>query len=408
MKAHADPSVRTRVLAASVSPALIALSLAAEAQAPKFKRSLELSVEVRGFVHDGTDPEQRGSSISLSAEPEFDYALTENTSLRFVPFARWDQHDDERTHADIRELAVRLRHGNLDAVIGIGRVFWGVIESVHLVDIINQTDLVENPDGEEKLGQPMLNLMWSTHFGNVSAFVLPYFRERTLPGERGRLRAALPYDDRHAIYESNDEEQHVDAALRYTLSTGALDLGLSHFSGTTREPRLIVRNTAKGPVLTPVYDLIERTGIDLNFVAGAWLWKLEAAHQDDRFDAYSAAAAGFEYTYSGAFGSAWDAGVLLEYLWDERGAEGGAAFQNDVFLGTRWSGNDVEGTELLAGAAFDLDHGGFFGTVEGSRRVGAAGKLVLEVRLFDGGSTSDPFEAFARDDYVQVEYTHYW
>ena len=36
--------------------------------------------------------------------------------------------------------------------IGLGKVFWGVTEFNHLVDVINQTDLVEGIDGEAKLG----------------------------------------------------------------------------------------------------------------------------------------------------------------------------------------------------------------------------------------------------------------
>lgn len=388
--------------------ALLGLSSAAVAQAPVFKHSLEVSLEARGFAQDAAFAQQRGSAVSVSAEPEFDYAFGRDASLRFVPFGRWDQQDEERTHADLRELALRLRLGSFDAVAGVGRVFWGVTESVHLVDIVNQTDLVENPDGEDKLGQPMLSLMWSTRYGNLSGFVLPYFRERTLPGVEGRLRAPLPFDQNDALYESSEEEKHVDGALRYTLSAGALDLGLSHFSGTAREPRFVIGDTPAGPVLTPVYDLIQRSGVDLNLVAGAWLWKLEAIRQEDRVDDYAAAAGGLEYTHSGALGSAWDAGVLVELLWDERGAQGGSAFQNDVFIGTRWSGNDVEGTELLAGAAVDLDHQGTFATLEASRRLGTAGKLSVELRLFDGGGADDPLEAFSRDDYLQVEYTRYW
>jgi hypothetical protein len=384
------------------------MSLPAASQAPELKQSLEVSIEARGFTQDAAFAQQRGSGLSISAEPEFDYALGQSSSIRLVPFGRWDQRDDERTHVDIREFALRVRHGSLDVVAGISRVFWGVTESVHLVDIVNQTDLVENPDGEDKLGQPMFNFMWSTRYGNLAGFVLPYFRERTLPGIEGRLRAPLPYDQRTVLYESGAEANHVDGALRYTLSTGALDLGVSHFSGTARDPRFVVRDTSRGAVLTPVYDLIERSGVDINWVSGSWLWKLEAIRQSDRIDDYAAAAGGFEYTYSGAFGTAWDAGVLMELLWDERGEEGPAAFQNDVFVGTRWSGNDVEGTELLAGAAIDLDHHGLFATIEASRRLGESGKLVFELRVFDGGAESDPLEAFARDDYVQLEYTHYW
>ena len=54
-------------------------------------------------------------------------------------------------------------YANLDAY-GVRRVFWGVAESNHLVDVINQTDAIENPDQEDKLGQPMLNLAYVEYF----------------------------------------------------------------------------------------------------------------------------------------------------------------------------------------------------------------------------------------------------
>jgi len=54
--------------------------------------------------------------------------------------------------------------------------FWGVTEFQHLVDIINQTDLVENIDTEDKLGQPMINLALINDWGTVDLFIMPYFR----------------------------------------------------------------------------------------------------------------------------------------------------------------------------------------------------------------------------------------
>ena len=59
---------------------------------------------------------------------------------------------DQRTHGDIRELAyvhARVMIGSF--VVGIRKEFWGVTEFQHLVDVINQTDGVEDFDGEDKL-----------------------------------------------------------------------------------------------------------------------------------------------------------------------------------------------------------------------------------------------------------------
>ena len=69
------------------------------------------------------------------------------------------------------------------------------------MDIINQTDQVDQVDGEEKLGQPMINLSLVRDWGIVDLFVLPGFRERTYAGEEGRPRTPLPVSD-DAVYES--------------------------------------------------------------------------------------------------------------------------------------------------------------------------------------------------------------
>lgn len=398
--------------AAAVKP-LLAAGLAfaafesAAQTAPALKLSMELGVEGRAFLDDAAYPEQDGSGLSVSLEPELDYAVPRG-KLRFVPFGRWDQRDRERSHVDVRELSLRQRYGDVDLLAGIGRVFWGVTESVHLVDIVNQTDLVENPDGEDKLGQPLLNLSWTTKAGVFSGFVLPYFRERLLPGERGRLRAPIPYDRGEARYESGAEEEHVDAALRWSLSRGALDLGVSHFSGTAREPRFEQTPQGASFVLTPVYDQIEQTGVDVNLVRGGWVWKLEAIHQGNRVEDFQSTAGGFEYTFASVRGSAWDVGALAEVLWDSRGEDSPSPFQKDLFLGTRLAANDVASTELLAGVIVDLERDGLFGNLEASRRIGAAGKLTVELRLFGRTATADPLAVFGQDDYAQVEYVHYF
>ncbi|WP_352890193.1 hypothetical protein [Sinimarinibacterium thermocellulolyticum] len=396
--------LRIGILAAALAP------VAATADGSTLKLSAELSHEARGYLQDAAWPGQSGDKlgVSLALLPELYYAWNRDTSITVRPFARWDTIDDERTHVDLRELMLQHRFGDFDLRAGVGRVFWGVTESVHLVDIINQTDLVENPDGEDKLGQPMLSLAWTTDYGSFTGYVLPYFRERTLPGPDARLRAPLPYAIDDAIYESSEEEKHVDAAVRWSLSTSLLDIGISHFSGTARDPRFEIAPGETGPHLVPIYDQIEQTGVDLNVVTGGWIWKLEAIHQTNRIEDFTAAAAGFEYTFSAPLGTGWDVGALAEFLWDDRGSDSPSPFQRDVFVGTRIAANDVAGTELLAGAIVDTERGGAFGNVEASRRLGDAGKLVVELRLFMDADEEDPLFFFRRDDYLQIEYIRYF
>jgi len=151
---------------------------------------------------------------------------------------RFDQHDSERSHFDIRELTWLKAAPDWELRVGFRKRFWGVTESQHLVDIINQTDLVDHPDSEDKLGQPMFNLALIRDWGTVDFFILPGFRERTFPGSEGRLLSGgIPIDIDQTRYDSGAQEKHVDWAVRWAHYFGDWDVGLSHFSGTSREPR---------------------------------------------------------------------------------------------------------------------------------------------------------------------------
>ena len=157
----------------------------------QFSASGFVAAESRMFTQSPQFPEQEDENAhSLILNPEFRYDRAEQR-LTFIPFYRKDSIDDERTHFDLRELNWRKVDDDWDLLVGIGRVFWGVAESRHLVDIVNQTDLVEDIDQEDKLGQPMVNLAVLKDWGAVSLFLLPGFRERTFPGEQGRLRTPL-------------------------------------------------------------------------------------------------------------------------------------------------------------------------------------------------------------------------
>lgn len=393
--------------AAALLAALVAVPAAADGT--RLKLATELVFEARYFMHDPAFAGQRGSGVAVALKPELHFEWSGGaSSFTLTPFARWDQRDDERTHADLRELVLRHRAGPVEVHAGVRTVFWGATESVHLVDVLNQTDAVENPDGEDKLGQPMLDAVWNAPFGDVEVFVLPYFRERRLPGAAGRLRGPLPFAP-EPVYESGAEERHVDGALRWSIHPGDLDLSLSAFKGTGRAPRFALDPFAPGgPVLVPVYDQIEQLGLEATYVVDAWLLKLEAIDQDSRAGHFRATAGGFEYTLGGALGTAADVGLLAEYLWDSRGERAATPFQRDLFLGTRVALNDEAGTELLAGGVIDLQQDGVFGNLEASRRLGDDGKIVLEVRLFERAAPSEPLYNFRRDDYVQLEYVRYF
>ncbi|MGD8886434.1 MAG: hypothetical protein PVF34_12490 [Gammaproteobacteria bacterium] len=364
--------------------------------------------EGRWFPDDPAYPEQsQDTNLSFSAQPEY-YTRWDNgdQSLLFVPFVRIDQNDDERTHADIRELSWLKVAEAWELRIGIRKVFWGVTESQHLVDIINQTDLVENIDGEDKLGQPMINLALINEWGTVDLFLLTGFRERTFPGEDGRLRTALPVDTDNPIYESGAKQNHVDFAARWSRFIEIWDIGVSYFYGTSRDPRF--EPNGSGTALRPAYDIINQTSLDAQATIGNWLWKLELISRDGQGDRYTALTGGFEYTFVGIFDSRMDLGIVSEYLYDDRDDGATTPFENDLFMGARFTLNDIQSTELLTGFIVDLDDDGYMFNLEASRRLGDAWKLTAEIRSFANLETTDPLYSFRNDDHLQVELAWYF
>ncbi len=414
-----DTEVLIRTTAISIHTLLLALctilfSLPTISHAGEW--SGYVNGEFRGFAHSPADPRQHGNNFSLSAQPEY-YTDWDNgqQSFTFVPFVRWDENDDERSHTDIREFTWLKAADDWELRAGIRKVFWGVTESQHLVDIINQTDLVEATDGEEKLGQPMINLALIRDWGTLDLFILPGFRERTFPGVDGRLRTALPVDTDQAIYESSDENQHIDYAARWTQAIGDWDAGLSYFNGTSRDPRFVLGLNDKGQtVLIPAYDLIEQWGLDLQATLDDWLWKFEAINRSGQADLsgqnkrYTALTAGFEYTFVGIAESNMDLGVISEYLYDDRGNNAPTPFADDILFGARLTLNDEQSTDFLFGIIFDTNDNTRLFSLESSRRIGEDWKITVEGRAFVNITKTDLLAGVRKDDYLQVELARYF
>ena len=119
--------------------------------------------ELRLFPNEALYPGQNEQSASFAFQPEYYHEFKSGSSFTFVPFVRVDSGDQERTHFDIREFTFLWLEEDFELRVGVRKVFWGTTEVLHLVDIINQTDLVENTDTEDKLDQPMANLSFSAN-----------------------------------------------------------------------------------------------------------------------------------------------------------------------------------------------------------------------------------------------------
>jgi hypothetical protein len=389
---------------------ILAMAAAAAAQ-PSLSGFVAL--DAQNFLHPPTFPQQESHRVlpSLLLQPEFYYDWPNgNDSLTVVPMARLDSSDDRRQHFDLRELNWLHAAPAWDLLVGIGKVFWGVAEARNLVDVINQTDQVEDLDGDDKLGQPMVRLALIQDWGTLSFFAMPYFRERTFRGDKGRLRAPFVWDTDNTQFESSLEEWHPDFAARGSHALGDWDVALGYFRGTSREPRFTLHIRDDGqPRLVPVYDQVDQVGLELQWTVEAWLWKLEAISRWGHGEHFSAAVAGFEYSFFGLFGTALDLGLVAEYLYDGRSATApGTPFDNDVFVGGRLAFNDVGSTSILAGVIVDDQSGSMLATVEASRRLWDRWTIEIESLSFFDVPPTGLLYGVHRDDYVQIRLSFFF
>ncbi|MCF8055169.1 MAG: hypothetical protein K9K37_00840 [Desulfocapsa sp.] len=377
-------------------------------------QGMEVNGEFSGegflFLENGAWSQQENQSASVAATIELHHNFLDNASFTLDAFYRLDSKDDARSHGDLRLAELLYFTDSWELTVGIGRVFWGATEFVHLVDIINQTDQVEAVDGEEKLGQPMVHFTVPRDWGTLEGFLLPWFRERTFPGIRGRFRTPVPVDTDQAAYESGSEQNHLDFALRYFSTLFNTDIGLSYFKGTSRDPALLLSpNQAKGAIIYPYYQQINQTGLDLQMVAGEWLLKSEAYYRTGQSRSYAATTFGVEYTMTGIGGSMMDLGLIAEYVFDDR--DDGwlpTIYENDIMGGFRLSVNDMDDSSVLLGVVRDLYSGSTIIGIEASRRLGDSIRLNLDSSFFIDMDFQDPAFSLARDDFVRLEVIWYW
>jgi len=391
-------------------------AISAPAQQDGWEVNAYLGGEVRIYPDDPQFANQRDETFypSVFAQLDMTYGWDGGRQqIQLTPFGRYDVYDDRRSHADLREANYSYKGDGWDVLIGAHTVFWGRAESRHLVNVINQVDLVENFDAENYLGQPMVNLNFTGDWGKVSLFAMTGFRNQTFSSTDARLSGGVNVAAYDPQFECQAQEWCFDFAARYENSFGPLDVGLSYFHGTNREP-LFVPTMVAGQV-APFYQLMDQVGADAAYALGNFIFKLEAIYRFNAdnplvngSDHFFATTVGGEYTWKDPFDAGYDLGLLLEYNYDDRDfTQPVTIFNNDVFAGLRFTWNDDTDTHALIGAMVDVRDGSSYVYLESSRRVGDDWRVGIEARMFTGND-NDPLQVIEHDSYVQLKATKYF
>lgn len=396
-----------------------------------------VSSELTWFPEYSVGTENWKLDTSFAADVELSQDLADNIRFTIHPFVRWDQQDDERTRTGIRELKLSTTGDTWEFNAGRSTVFWGVMESHNPVDIINQTDIIEDLTGDEKLGELMLNLNWFTDgYGEFEVYLLPQFRERPSIGENGRPSPGITVDPDLTSFESSDGNDDIGYALRWTNSFDVWDIGLHYFDGTSRDPTFTPVISDTGPVLAPRYSLLRQIGIDTQGLYGDLALKTEAIYRTgDEIESHAEAVTGLEYTLVGflsplqdneklpedwctpdtrnpfkmlACNDRMDLGLVLEYLWDQRGTDSNQIFQNDLLAGFRFAFNDAATSDALFGILQDLDGGATTLSIEASTRLFESYRLKVFGQQFLNTDDDTILNVFENESFLQVDLSYFF
>jgi hypothetical protein len=366
-----------------------------------------VAAEGRLFVQSPKYPGQEtGNGVSLVVEPRLELK-GDRHSVLLQPFYRLDPTDERRSHADLREARYRLLLEHFEFSAGAGIFNWGVLEAHRPGDVMNQSDFVESIDGSVKLGQPFAELGWIGEAASLKLYYLPYFRERTFPGIRGRPRFGAVVDTDHPQFETELRQLQPSGAARFTLNAGELDLGASIFSGLSREPRFILELTS-GQV-APRYELMHQGSVDVQLTIDALTFKAEGFVRlwSTRLRVFGGGAVGIDYTFFKLFNEA-SLTLAAEFFFDTRPLDAPITFyDHDVFAGLRFALNDVANTELTAGAVVDVFDQSTFVRVQLSRRLAEHFKVFLDANLYFG-TPGKLTTSFVRDNFGQLRLAYFF
>ncbi len=352
-----------------------------------------IGIDSHYYPKSNNELQEYGNS-SFVMQAELSHAWNNSFFMKLTPFARLDAEYDDRNSTQIKEFELEYLNGRNLFHIGQRLLSWSTVETVNVLpitvaDVVNQRDIQGDPDGQEKLGRPMLSYTILGETTQLELHYMPFFVERLQPLIQSREHFAggnfSIIED--GIYTDEDEETKASYAAKFEWVVGANNLALFHYSGYRNEP---LYTPIDNENLQQLYFSTNTSGITLQSSISSWLIKLEAAYNDTEENndyvlphEYSSFIGGVEYTLIRPNKHA-DLGFFVEYVYDSR--DSGpfrTPFEDDLFYGFRWASNNHDDATLLGGVLSDLDdHANIF-HLNYKQRIGNDFGIDITARFYD-------------------------
>ena len=352
---------------------------------------------------DGTVSQLPSTAPSFAFSPNFTIAWEDVFEIKGDMFYRYDVHDEDRTHFDARELYLFIPWETVELSVGAKQVFWGVVESFNIVDFVNQRDYIEDPFGQEKLGQPMVHGKLFLGDLSLTAIYMPIFRPIDFPSSQSYFSPPVPVEEDEATYELDSTTN--DFALRINYPIWLIDASLVYFNGIHRTPDIRSVDVDDQPTLSPYYYQTEYYGGYGEIAWGDLLFKYEGLQIESTERSGPNSVYGVEYNTS--FSGVSNLSLAVEYLEYVTLEDTISPFNNSVFMGSSLSLEDAGDSKISLSGIYNVDSENLGVFIDISRRFFDDFRLTLSGVKVEINELPDN-AVYARDSFLQLDVDWYF
>jgi len=340
-----------------------------------------------------------------------------------------DSQRTDRSFMRLDELYVQTDLENDLIMFGKNVRFWGALEVRNITDSFNPDELRSDPFYKDKLGVWNATLSHYTDNGEFSAIFKFNEQSRKMSGYP-YVYYYFPQDINTLPLEYNNELLSDDSLnrpsiyLKYAASTDteyALDYAIIFENGYDSQ-RYYTRTLASDGLSVTTNEnvyLVNKLLTYNTLVVGSTLIKLEAVYTDvidnDEISDYVHLGLGVEHTIAQVFRDA-DLGLIGEY-YNYTTLESGKRndlqlfelFQNDLFLGLRYSFNQGNDATIVTGAILDLDYNEQVYYLEYSSRIAEIFKVNFDFRHIEPAEDKPTaFNLMGRHERLSLKVGYYF
>jgi hypothetical protein len=366
-------------------------------------------IEVEGFI--ALDSQiysdkktKHSSNLTIQQQLKLSYEKN-NFSSVFELYAQEDKSDysnskdNDRTFLRINELYTEYEGEDYKILLGKNIRFWGALEVQNIVDTFNIEDNRTDSLTTDKIGA--YNISYSHYFEDSELSVIAkLYEQKNKMANPSYIYSIL--NEGQSYTKNLESEKSLYRPSLYLTYNGSsygdeysLDYAFIYETGYDSQRYFTVNNNQ----YTQHAYLVNKFMTYNTLVFDSTLYKLEALYanvtEDKNISDYIHVAIGIEHTLD-ALENGNEIGLITEYYYYDTLDNNqltdltlGETFQNDLFLGMRYSFNDADDSNAVGGIIFDTQYNEQSYYVEYETRIYDLAKVKLDYRYIEPSKTNN-------------------